>query len=199
MRADCENRRMPSRLRGVALWCCVSGLLCIMGCEGSTGNPGDPSPLPTPRVVQQGSFPLAAPEGDTVYFAIVPIPESSGALWEATADWTSGTNTLWMWVANGVCTVEQFEKPECPFEASCPCQFAIRSEVATPKPRVLSISNATAATRTLIVANIGPGAETVNYRVMVTSANLRGNALSPAGAGDGAHSSVVAVKKVSGW
>jgi hypothetical protein len=134
-----------------------------------------------------------------VQFAVAPITESSGVLWEATADWTSGSNTLWMWVANGVCTAEEFAKPECPSEAACQCQFAIRSEAGTPKPRVLAIPNATAATRTLIVANLGPGEETVTYRVMVTSANLQVNAVSPAGAVDGSGSSVVAVKKVSNW
>ena len=198
MYADCDRPRTSSRLQGLALWCAVGALLCTTACgEESNGGLG-PSPPPAPRVVQQGSFALGAPDGESVHFAIAPIAESSGALWEATADWTAGTNTLWMWVTNGVCTPEQFALPECPFEAECPCQFAIRSEVATPKPRVLAIPNATAAARTLIVANLGPGEETVNYRVTVTSANLQVNAVSPVGAVDGSRATA-GVKKMSRW
>lgn len=200
-RARCGNPRTPSKFKGVALWCCVCAVHCITGCgEGSNGGPGSPSPVqPPPRVLQQGSFALAAPDADFVRFALAPITESSGGLWEATVDWASGTNTLWMWVTNGVCTTEQFAKPECPFEAACQCEFAIRSEAATPKPRVLTIPNAPPATRTLIVANLGPLEEMVTYRVMLTPANLHSNAVSQVDVLGGSRSSVVATKKMSKW
>ena len=84
-------------------------------------------------------------------------------------DWLRDTDTLWVWIADGVCTVDQFALPECPSEPSCPCRFVIRSETATPKPRVLTINEAPGGTRTLIVANLGPREETVQYRVTLLS------------------------------
>lgn len=75
-------------------------------------------------------------------------------------------------VAEGSCTVEQFALPECPFEAACPCQFVVRCETATPKPRVLSIANARSATRMLIVANLGPREESIEFRVTLTPSSL---------------------------
>lgn len=76
-----------------------------------------------------------------------------------------------MWLANGACTVAQFAQPECPSEPSCPCQFTVRSETALPKPRVLTIPSAPGGNRTLIVANLGPGDDTIDYRVMLTSSS----------------------------
>jgi len=89
------------------------------------------------------------------------------------------------WVANGVCTAQQFARDDCPFEATCPCQFTIRSEVATPKPRVLTIPNAPGGTRTLIVVNLGPKEETATYRVMLTPGSTASSvaALSSSSAG----------------
>jgi hypothetical protein len=116
-------------------------------------------------VLQQGSFALRAPIEDSIYFALAPVTESGAGLWEANVDWAINTNTVWMWVADGVCAVEQFAQPECPDDPTCPCRFAIRSETPTPKPRILTIPNASGGTRTLIVANLGPREETVQYRV----------------------------------
>ena len=199
-RAGCDNLRSSSMFQSAALWCFVGALLCLTGCgDGADDGPGSPTPIPpAPRLVQQGSFALAAPDGDSVHFAVAPIPESSGGLWEATVDWGSGTNTLWMWVTNGVCTAEQFAKPECPFEAACQCDLTVRSESATPKPRLLAIPNAPAATRTLIVANLGPREETVTYRVMLTSTSLRANTVSTVD-GAGSRSSIVATKQRRSW
>jgi hypothetical protein len=77
-----------------------------------------------------------------------------------------------MWVADGACSAEKFAQPECPFEAACPCQFAVRSETATPKPRVLTIPNASGGTRNLIVLNFGPGEESISYTVKLMSSGL---------------------------
>jgi hypothetical protein len=122
-------------------------------------------------VLQQGSFALSAPTDDSFYFALAPVTDSVAGLWEANVDWAINTNIVWMWVADGVCTVEQFAQPECPDEPTCPCRFAIRSETATPKPRVLTIPNAPGGTRTLIVANLGPREEAVQYRVTLLPTN----------------------------
>ena len=111
---------------------------------------------------------LSAPQGENVFFALASITDNATGRWEANVDWTDPANQLWMWVANGVCTTQQFARDDCPLEATCPCQFAVRSETATPKPRVLTIPNAGGGTRTLIVVNLGPKEDTATYRVTLT-------------------------------
>jgi len=158
----------------MVLWALAAlySLAFLVSCGGNpTSSTGVP---PAPRVLQQGTFPLAAPTDDSVFFALTTIADAGAGRWEASVDWTSEANTLWMWVADGVCSVEQFARPDCPFDATCPCRFAIRSEIATPKPRVLAIPGASGGTRTLIVANLGPGEETAQYRVTLASSSVAG-------------------------
>jgi hypothetical protein len=163
------------------------GLMAVAGvsCGGDSKNPASATLVttaPTPRTIAQGSFALAAPTEDSVFFALVPITDSSAGTWEATVDWTLATNTLWMYVANGSCTVAQFASDDCPDTAACACQFTVRSEVATPKPRVLTIPGAAGGTRTLIVVNVGPREDTSSYTVRLTPS-------STTSAMDGAHAS----------
>ena len=150
---------------------CATLLLATCGDSDSPENPIGPTP-PAPQQLVQGNFTLAAPMEDSFYFARAEIANSTVGQWDATVNWTFDTNTLWMWVAEGTCTLQQFALPECPFETACPCQFVVRSETATPKPRVLSIANARSATRTLIVANLGPREESIEFRVMLTPSSL---------------------------
>jgi hypothetical protein len=156
----------------------ITGLcaaLLLASCEknGAGASPAGPTPVsPTPRLLQQGSFALAAPTDDFINFAVVRVTDSVAGLWQANVDWAIDTNTLWMWVADGVCTAEQFADPECPDGLTCQCRFAIRSETATPKPRVLAIPNVSGGTRTIVVANLGPREETVQYRVTLTPTSL---------------------------
>jgi len=173
--------------RHLAFVFAIVAVLCITACgDDKSSSPSSTSTLtltptvvaPTPRLVQQGSFTLKAPEEESASFGLVPITDASAGLWEATVDWTMATNTMWMWVANGACTVEQFARPDCPNEATCPCQFTIRSETATPKPRVLTIPNAPGGTRTLIVMNMGPREESGSYRVMLTPSSLAASSTS---------------------
>jgi hypothetical protein len=160
----------------------AAGLLILLGltalvgvsCDGDSKNPASPTvtTAPTPRTIAQGNFALAAPTEDSVFFAVVPITDSSAGTWEATVDWTVASNALWMYVANGSCTVAQFASDDCPDSAACPCQFAVRSEVATPKPRVLTIPGAPGGTRTLIVVNLGPREDTSSYTVRLTPGSM---------------------------
>lgn len=146
-------------------------LVCAVACGGGNAPPTSPTPAaPTTRVITQGSFSLDAPTADGAFFGLVPITDQAAGTWEATVDWTLATNTLFMYVATGFCTAEQFASPACPDDATCPCQFAVRSEVATPKPRILAIPNAPGGTRTLIVLNLGPREESISYTARLTSA-----------------------------
>ena len=172
---------------------CLAVLLA--SCGGDAGrSPTAPSPPPAPRVLLQGNFALSAPTENAIQFAVVPVTDSSAGVWEANVDWAIDTNTLWMWVADGVCTAEQFATPDCPFEATCQCRLAVRSESAMPKPRVLTIPGASGGTRTLIVANLGPREEAVRYRVTLQpSSNV--SAISSLTSTDGAGASALA----AGW
>ena len=165
---DEQRRRFRWALFGLLS---LYSLIFLVSCgDGPEGNPVSPTRAqPAQRVLQQGSFTLRAPVDDAVYFGVVPVTDSASDSWEANVDWRSEANTMWMWVADGACSVEQFETGGCPFDSSCPCRITIRSETGTPKPRVLTIAGASGGTRTLIVANLGPGEETVQYRVMLTS------------------------------
>lgn len=163
-----------SRFRNVAAPFAIGALCLTAACGGADrGGPDHLDlPPPAPRVLQQGNFSLPAPEDDSFYFTTINISDSSPGLWEATVDWALLENTHLMWVSNGVCAPEQFAMPECPFEANCPCQFAVRSETATPKPRILSIPNAAAGAHTLIVANLGPREDDFTYRVVLTPSSI---------------------------
>ena len=169
-----ERRRFRWALAGLAA---VFTTIALVACGGSDTNPVSPTvpptpaPPPAPRLIRQGSVPMEAPTNDSFHFFLTPITDAASGRWDATVDWSNEANTLWMWVADGVCTVDQFSSDACPLDAACPCRFVSRSEVATPKPRVLSIPAAAGGTRTLIVANLGPGAETVQFRVTLTASN----------------------------
>ena len=165
----------------VSLVCAVP-LFAACGGDSAPTNPGPAAP--TSRVIGQGTFNLPAPTAEEAYFVVAPVTDSASGRWEATVDWAISTNFLPMWVADSACTVERFAKDECPFEAACECQFALRSETATPKPRVLTLSNAPGGTRTLIVMNMGPREEAVSYRVTLTSPGSEtGEGFSPQRAG----------------
>lgn len=169
-----------SRIIGLQGVVALYMLIVLVSCGDSPDrNPVSPTPAPAPaapRLLQQGNLALAAPTDDSVYFALASITDAASGRWEATVDWGDAANTLWMWVADGACTVDQFARDDCPFEATCPCRFAIRSETGTPKPRVLTIPGASGGTRTLIVANLGPGEETAQYRVTLLSSGVAAGA-----------------------
>ncbi|HET9359493.1 MAG TPA: hypothetical protein VFO58_07075 [Vicinamibacterales bacterium] len=167
---------MP-RSKARCLIALLSASLAVASCgeDGSNGNPVSSTQVSTPRLLREGSFFLAAPDEDFYYYDLVPVTDAASGRWEAAVDWALASNELWMWVATGACTTQQFESPECPFEVSCPCQFAVRSEAATPKPRVLTIPNAQGGTRTLIVLNLGPREDNVTYRVTLTPSTLLGS------------------------
>ena len=155
-----EWRRAIRTVLGGLVALCAVVLLASCGSD-SGGNPASPSPAPTaapptPRMLQQGSIALSAPTADSVFFALTTVTDPVAGRWETTVDWTNEANTLWMPVADCACTVEQFAKPECPDEVTCPCRFAIRSETATPKPRGTPASQEQQAGRARSSSRIWP-------------------------------------------
>jgi hypothetical protein len=175
---DAFRRKLPFEIEEVvmrSLTLIAVSLLVVASCgDGDGGSPAapTPTPAPVPQVIQQGGFSLPAPVGDEGFFGLVEVRTSAAGTWEATVDWTFPTNTLFMYVATGSCTVEQFSSDACPESAACACQFATRSELAAPKPRILTVPNAAAGTRTLIVWNLGPREESGTYTIRLTPSTL---------------------------
>lgn len=86
-----------------------------------------------------------------------------------TVNWTYATNSVWMYIAEGDCTRDKFDNLDCPGGPTCECQFSVVSERDSPKPRVLTVTNASAGTRTLIVWNCGPQEESISYQAVLTT------------------------------
>lgn len=114
-----------SRNSGLA----IALALGISGCgdEGpSSSTPVDAS-TSVAAVVGEGSTALRANQ-----FVLLSLRTTTSGLLEAIVAWTFTSNTLWVYIARS-CTVQQFSTPDCPFGASCPCEFS-------PGPRSVSRS-----------------------------------------------------------
>jgi hypothetical protein len=162
--------RLTEARRRVVLKChfliSVVSLGVLVACSSDSGNVNKSGPIP--QTVAQGNFSIDAPGPDHVHFWAVNVTNSVSGSWQATVDWTYPTNELWMYVSAGICTADQFALPECPDQAACPCTFTVRSEVATPKPRVLNIAGSASGTRTVFILNWGPREDGGVYSVMLT-------------------------------
>ncbi len=169
-----------------ALVCTLTWLAaCGGGGNGVTVSPtpvATPTPGPVRTVVGQGSFALCAPTHRYTYFSWATITTRASGTLDTTVDWTYATNTLFMYMADGECTGDQFASDDCPGPA-CACKFSVTSEAQTPKPRVLSVPNAAAGTRTLIVWNQGPTEESCSYQAVLTTTGATATATARGSAG----------------
>jgi hypothetical protein len=129
-------------------------------------------------LISQGSFELSAPTEDTSYFYRFGINTTVPGSLETTVDWTSPENEVWMYIAEGACTLEQFANPDCPGE-TCACRFSVVSEVRAPKPRVLTLANASPGTRALFIWNLGPREESGSYQSVLTTQGVASAAAVP--------------------
>ncbi len=154
-----------------------AGIFCLLpwlsSCGGSAATPTVPTPTPAPTpvrsVLTQGNFSMGAPDPDgTTYFRRVRFENAAAGALDTTVEWTYPSNTLWMYEADGECTVDQFASDACP-DGACPCKFVVVSELSSPKPRVLSIANAGPGVRTLFVWNLGPREDACSYQAVLTS------------------------------
>jgi hypothetical protein len=120
-------------------------------------------------VVAEGSFTLSKPDPDgTTYFRTRIFNTAKVGALETSVDWTYSSNELWMYMADGECTVDQFASLDCPGPA-CACKFSVASEAAVPKPRLLTVPNASSGTRTLVIWNLGPREDACAYQAVLTS------------------------------
>lgn len=157
--------------RVAAAWACAWLASCGGGDSGTTpATPvATPTPAPVRSVVAQGNFSVSAPDDHSTYFVRRRLETTKAGTLEVTVDWTYASNTLWMYLAEGECTSDQFASNDCPGPA-CACKFAVESEVESPKPRVLAVASAAAGVRTLVVWNLGPREDACSHQAVLTSA-----------------------------
>lgn len=164
-----ERRRVVSYALGAGL------ALSMAACGGDGGGitrPPDPTPtpLPAPRVVSQANgISLEVDFAFGAYFDVSP----TGTI-DATVDYTFADTLLFVWIAKGQCTADQFEADQCQYVAT---------SFTGGKPRRVSAAGQTAGTYTLIVGNLGPRDEAVSYQVLFTA--TAAGAAPPAASGRG--------------
>ena len=170
-----------------ALAVAAAALLGASSCGGGGSSTptavSTPTPAPVETVVKQGSFPISAPEEDGFsYYDYDVITTSATGRLVTTVNWTYAANSVWMYIAEGDCTGDQFDNLDCPGGPTCECLFSVVSERDSPKPRALTVTNASAGTRTLIVWNRGPQEESISYQAVLTTNAVGSNATDPASA-----------------
>ena len=133
--------------------------------------PVSPAPPPAPRLIRQGSVPLGSTDGR--FLSLLSDPHHRrrfGSMGRDGELGVSGQHPLDLGGRQGCVRPTSSPAMHARSTRLAQCRFVSRSETATPKPRVLTIPGA-GGTRTLIFANLGPGAETVQYRVTLTGSS----------------------------
>jgi hypothetical protein len=173
-------------MRRVEALAVVAVSLGLVSCGDGGTTPPTPVPTPTPApvrtVVAQGSFAIEAPDEELSYYRSRLIKTTATGTLETTVNWTYPTNAVWMYLTEGDCTDDQFDNLDCPGGPTCECRFIVLSETETPKPRVLTVSNASAGTRTLIVWNLGPQEESCSFQAVLTTSVAGSSPTGPQGA-----------------
>ncbi len=153
--------REISRLAGV-----VPGLALLLGslsCSNPVGDPPAPSPSPS-QPPQPCTESIVLQSGGTARAqAIVSLPFTtsvSGRL-DVTVDWTFPSSEIGVYVvpANS-CTPDQLHARAC--------NFLIRSEPTTAKPRRVSAANVAPASYDLLIANFTERDESVAAQVVLS-------------------------------
>jgi len=136
----------------------VSGTLLAASCGSSspTGPTPSPTPVPVSTVIAQGSYAgLDANDG-----LLIPLTTTVKGRIDASVDWTFTSNNLFVAMIQGPCSADQLSNNQCIFMAT---------DVSVIKPKKLTLTNLTAGTYTLVIANAGPNAESLSYQVIFTT------------------------------
>lgn len=153
-----KAKRMVSLLPAGAL--CLGLIAC--GSDGpsspTVATTPAPPPAPVQAVVAQGSISGLEPLFVTIR---PPFSTSATGTIDVTVDWTFPANDVDVYLARGACSFEQLVADQC--------IMAGFSESLTAKPEKVSVPNAAAGTYTLVIANWGPGTESLSYQVTLTA------------------------------
>jgi len=160
-------------------WCLLAAgsvALGLSACGGSDGGgtPMTPTPTPTPctqEVLFQENGPIPSLGAVFEDFS-VPRP---GRL-DVTMDWTNNDSPVGFFLvpANTCGTIEEFNARTC--------DFVIRSEPSTQKPRLISMSDFTQGNYRWIIANYAEEQESVALEIVLSE----GSCPALAGGGPGA-------------
>jgi hypothetical protein len=104
-------------------------------------------------------------------FASIAFTFNATARLDIIADWTNASSPIGVYVTSGSCTLDQFNARSC--------NFVIRSEPSTVKPRKLSAPNVAAGPYSLSLANFAAQDESVATQVISSSATCAPLSFSP--------------------
>lgn len=145
----------------VAIGAMVGSLLAFGGCGGSNSPTAVPAvtipPAPASTVLAEGS---RSNLGANILLGLDPFTTNANGTLDVTVDWTFVTNNVQIYLADGPCSVEQFN--------SYDCAIAGRSESLTAKPERLQLTNLRAGTYSLLIDNRGPTVESVSFQIVFT-------------------------------
>ena len=139
--------RIQSLTSMLVVVCAVGGLA---GCDGDSGM----SPSPMPRVIE-GTIDL---EPSTV--AVIPVQVTGDeGRFSSHVQWNSPSNDIDSGILEGTCSGDQIEAGA----AGCAEEDALGFDGSLDKPSVFT-APVTAGAHTVVLINLGPGADTLTYR-----------------------------------
>jgi hypothetical protein len=146
------------------------GIVLALGSCGSddgpncTANPTAAGCPPPPTTVPPQRPPVVLDSGSgslpLLNALFRPLATTETGSLEVTVDWTFAANDVDIFIARGNCSFNQFVTEQCAIAAS--------ATSTTTKPERARLANQPAGTYTVIVANFGPGDESIAYQVVFT-------------------------------
>jgi hypothetical protein len=147
------------------------GIVLALGSCGSDkpdcgANPlaaGCPPPPTTTLPAQRPPIVLDGGSGTLEFLTALfrPLGTTETGSLEATVDWTFPANDVDIFIARGNCSFDQFVSEQCAIAAS--------AVSTTTKPERARLANQPAGTYTVVIANFGPGDESIAYQVVFTA------------------------------
>jgi hypothetical protein len=128
---------------------------------GTTGVPPNCIPIQvtppcTQTVVESGGGPA---KSKTLYYFDFSVPDS-GRL-DITVDWTSPSSTVGLFlVPVNTCTIDEFNARSC--------NFLVRSEFSTVKPRKISVPNFNAGNYRWLIGTSSSNDESISYQFVLS-------------------------------
>jgi hypothetical protein len=150
--------------------CGPSDVTCPAGTTGTPPSCVTPSPSPqacAQTVVESGSGPAVA---HTLYFFDFSVPDS-GRL-DVTLDWTNPASRVGIYlVPANTCELDAFNARNC--------NFLVRSEPSSVKPRKISVSNVSAGNYRWLIGTFSDTDESVSYQFVLSKGSCAPLAVTP--------------------
>lgn len=170
----------------------AAGLCLAMMIPACGGGGSSATPVTTTTTVpctQTILFEGGGPAPANTLFPAVPFNFTSTGRLDVILDWTSPTSPIGVYVVPiNTCTLDQFNARTC--------NFVIRSEPSSVKPRKSSASGVAAGNYLLLIANFGAQDESASTQIIFSSATCP--PLSIGGSSQASEPPVASMGKV-GW